>query len=252
MLIHYNLLMAKNKYLSLIQKESYKLGFLFTGFSLNFPPYRRWICNQFHKLVYGSFVLQRPWTMTKWLGIPILKCPFDLWVYQELIFDLKPDVLIESGSHLGGGAFYFASICDLLGKGRVISIDLENQKDRATHPRITYLQGSSIDPIILDHVQNLIREDEKVMVWLDSAHEKEHVLAEMYAYAPMVSKDYYLVVEDTNLNGNPVWLGYGAGPAEAVATFLTRNNEFIVDKDCEKYYLTFNPGGFLKRVVEES
>jgi cephalosporin hydroxylase len=231
-----------------IRKNFRAKGFYITGLLLNFPPYRRWITNQFHKLVYGSFILKQPWTMTDWLGISVLKCPFDLWIYQELIYEIQPDILIDCGSHLGGSAFFFASLCELMGKGKVISIDIESQEQCIKHDRITYLHGSSIDPNVLTQIQSLINQGNAVMVWLDSNHEEEYVLQEMNLYSQFVSKESYLIVEDTNLNGNPVWWGFGSGPAEAVKKFLAQTDDFKVDRECERYYLSFNPGGYLKRI----
>ena len=226
----------------------YRLGFQASGLFLNFPPYRRWITNQFHKLVYGSRLLEITWLNTKWMGIPLLKYPIDLWAYQELIYELKPDVLVECGSYLGGSAYYFASIFELLGEGRVISIDIQDEVQRANHARLTYLIGSSTEPSIVKIVKDHIAKDEIVMVVLDSAHEKAHVLEELRIYSQFVSLGSYLVVEDTNLNGHPVWPGFGAGPREAVTAFLAENETFEVDRSWEKFYVSFNSGGFLKRV----
>jgi cephalosporin hydroxylase len=185
---------------------------------------------------------------TKWMGVPLLKYPVDLWAYQEIIYELQPDVLVECGSFLGGSAYYLASIFELLGKGRVISIDVQEIAGRIKHSRITYISGSSTDPSVRNKVRELISNDEIVMAVLDSAHDKAHVLEEMRIYSQLVSLGSYLVVEDTNLNGHPVWPGYGAGPAEAVRTFLAETNDFEEDRSWEKFYVSFNSGGFLKRV----
>ena len=240
--------MAKITWMNWFKKTAHRLGFLLSGILLNSRPYRRWVTNQFHKLIYGSYLLERPWTNTKWLGVPVLKCPFDLWVYQEMIYDLQPDVIIESGTFKGGSALYLAMICELIGKGRVVSIDLNEQIERPKHARLSYLHGSSIDPQVVNSIKGVVAPEEKVLVFLDSTHEKVHVLAEMRAYSPFVSLGSYMVVEDTNLNGFPVWHGYGPGPREAVQAFLAENDSFAIDRECEKYYLSFNPGGFLRRV----
>lgn len=226
----------------------YRMGFYFSGIGLTFPFYRKWVINQFHKLAYGSYLLEPLWLKTYWLGVPVLKFPLDLWVYQEMIYELKPDVLIETGSYHGGSALYLAIICDLVQKGRVISVDIDENVERAEHSRITYLIGSSIDPKVIETVKGLIEDGETVMVLLDSTHHKSHVLQELVAYSQLVSLGSYLVVEDTNLNGHPIWPGFGEGPAEAVRTFLSENEEFEIDRTREKYYISFNPGGFLKRV----
>jgi cephalosporin hydroxylase len=184
---------------------------------------------------------------TKWLGQTLLKAPTDLFVMQEIITDVRPDVLIEAGTLQGGSALYFASIMDLLGKGRVITIDITEFTNRPTHPRITYLTGSSTDPAIVHEVRQRIREGETVMAVLDSDHSHPHVLAELHAYGPMVTQGSYLIVEDTNLNGHPVRPEYGPGPMEAVDEYLTTTDAFEIDRTREKFVLTFNPRGYLRR-----
>src|SRR4029453_10122114 len=108
------------------------------------------------------------WWHTEWLGTAASKCPFDLWVYQEIMFRTRPDVIIETGTLFGGSALYLASMCDLLGNGRVITIDIEEGKrERPSHPRILYLKGSSVAPEIVDRVKDEISDSDRVMVILD-------------------------------------------------------------------------------------
>jgi len=210
------------------------------------------VIRRFHHLYYT-----RPhdtWLNTYWLGIPVLKSPLDMWIYHEILFQNRPDVVVESGTYHGGSAHFLACICDLVGSGRVITIDLpsgpEVPKNPAhpVHDRLTYVSGSSVAEETLAEVAGSIRPGEQVMVILDSDHHKDHVLSELRAYAPMVSNGHYLIVEDTNINGNPVLAAYGPGPREAVEEFLGERDDFVVDSSREKYFLTFNPGGFLKRV----
>jgi cephalosporin hydroxylase len=203
------------------------------------------LVDRFHYLYYHQ--ADRTWAETRWLGVPVTKCPLDLWVYQELLVELKPDVVVETGTHLGGSALYFASICDLLGHGRVYSVDVRPGCDRPRHPRIGYLTGSSTNPAILADLQARIAPDESVLVVLDSDHRRAHVLAELEAYRHLVTPGSYLVVEDTNVNGHPVFPGHGPGPWEAVDEFLRRAPEFIADREREKFFLTFNPRGFLRK-----
>lgn len=200
----------------------------------------------FHLLYYD----RRPqtWSNTSWLGTKVAKCPLDLWVYQELVHELRPSLVIETGTFLGGSALFFASCQDLIDHGRVITIDVEPRPGRPTHPRITYLTGSSTDPSILETVQREAAGGGPVMVVLDSDHAYDHVLAELDAYAPFVTENSYLVVEDTCVNGNPVLPDYGPGPYEAVDTFLERRAPFVRDRTREKFMLTFNPGGWLRRL----
>lgn len=223
-----------------LRRRVYEYGFAH-------PRLRRMVVDQFHLLFYGSPRIRRPWADTYWLGTPAQKCPLDLWIYQEILAEVGPDLIIETGTADGGSALYLASICDLLNKGRVVTIDIAEKPSLPTHPRVTYLVGSSTSTAILDEVRGLVRDASTVMVILDSDHRKHHVLAELQAYSDWVSPGSYLVVEDTNINGHPVARGYGPGPMEAVAEFLERNTEFHVDPEREKYYLTFNPGGYLRR-----
>ncbi len=209
------------------------------------PPVQRSITNPFHRMYYG--LRHQSWMSTRWLGTPILKCPLDLWMYQELLIRVRPDVIFETGTFSGGSAHYMASICDLLDRGRVVTVDLWPKPNRPEHPRITYLEGSSTSPEILGRIAE--EASGTVMVILDSDHSRTHVLDELEAYGPLVTPGSYLIVEDTNLNGHPVHRRFGPGPMEAAEEFLTAHPEFVVDRECEKYFLTFNPRGYLKRVA---
>lgn len=200
----------------------------------------------FHRLYYGE--QDRTWRKTFWLGMHVMKCPLDLWIYQEILFRTQPDLIIESGTFGGGSAHYLASICDLLGQGHVVTIDVEVLGRRPAHPRITYLTGSSVDPKIVQAVESSAKGKDKVMVILDSDHHRNHVLQELRTYGPLVTKDQYLILEDTNVNGHPVEPGHGPGPMEALEDFLAEDDSFVVDRSCEKFFLTFNPSGYLKRV----
>lgn len=199
----------------------------------------------FLKLYYNAGV---PEHRTFWLGRHTLKPPLDLWVYQEIIYETKPDVIIETGTHKGGSALYFASIFDLIGKGRVLSIDIQKYGPLPKHKRITYLTGSATSRKVMDKVKSLIKPGEKVMVSLDDDHTKEHVLTELTLYAPLVSKGCYMVCEDTVL-GRFVKPEYNdPGPHPAVMQFLKENSAFRIDKSREKFLLTFHHDGYLKKV----
>jgi cephalosporin hydroxylase len=206
-------------------------------------------CERFHVLYYNT--PERTWENTYWLGTKVQKYPMDMWIYQEILYELKPDVIIESGTYLGGSALFLASICDLLDHGRVISIDVQEQLGRPEHPRILYLLGSSVEPSIIERVKAEIHNDDKVLVVLDSDHHQPHVMAELLAYGSLVSVGSYLIVEDTNINGHPVYPDFGPGPMEAVQEFLKSHPEFAVDSVREKFYITANPMGYLKRVSVE-
>lgn len=202
------------------------------------------IVDQFHKLYTDLHICH---DKTFWLGVPIVKVPLDCWVYQEIIFEVRPDLIIESGTGNGGSALFFASICDLINNGRVVTIDIEARVTHR-HERIDYLLGSSISLKIVNQVRSLISDKDRVMVDLDSAHDKSHVLKELTIYSEFVSVGSYLIVEDTNINGHPILPAFGPGPAEAVQEFLSENENFIIDKTKEKFLFTFNPSGYLKKV----
>ena len=214
-----------------------------------FPNYKskKNIVDHFHRLYYESGT-QTWYKNTFWLGARTWKCPLDLWIYQEIIFERKPDIIIESGTAAGGSAFFMAIICDSLNKGKLISIDIENKANRPKHNRITYLLGSSTSQKIVEKVQSFIKNKDEVLVILDSDHHKEHVLRELEIYSNFVKKGSYIIVEDTNINGHPVDPEFGPGPMEAVKEFLKHNKGFVIDKSREKFFMTFNPNGYLKRI----
>ena len=206
--------------------------------------FRKNVVAQFHQFYYNSSV----WKKNSWLGVPILKCPFDLMIYQEIIFETKPDTIIECGTASGGSALFLASICDLLGNGKIITIDIGEVKGRPKHKRINYVIGSSTSKETVDCIEKFIDNKDKVMVILDSNHHKNHVIKELRIYSRYVSKGCYLIVEDSNLNGHPVLKVFGPGPMEAIDKFLVEDANFVVDTTREKSYLTFNPKGYLKRI----
>jgi cephalosporin hydroxylase len=206
--------------------------------------------DQFHSLYYCS--PERTWNNTRWMGRRTMRCPLDLWVYQEIIYKIQPDIVIETGTNEGGGAHYLASIMDVIGKGRVVGVDIEELDNRADHERITYIKGSSVDSDIIKKVSKMIEPDHIVLVILDSDHNMSHVLKEMNIYSDFVTKGSYMIIEDSNINGNPVMPNWGAGPFEAIQKFLSENDSFEVDKGCEKFYMSFNPSGYLKKIKKST
>lgn len=204
--------------------------------------------DEFHKLFYAS---RQTHGMTFYEGVPLLKNPLDLWVYQEILWDLRPTLLIETGTAYGGSALYFARQFDRIGEGKVLSIDLEPAEHLPQHARVSYVRGfSSIYKDLVASVREIAKSHPRVMVVLDSDHSMRHVLQELDAYAPMVTSGQFLVVEDTNINGRPVevdWQG-GLGPGPAVDRWLPDHDEFEVAVMAERYLLTHNPGGWLRRV----
>jgi cephalosporin hydroxylase len=199
------------------------------------------VTDAFHRLYYDTAV----WKDTHWLGVPTQKCPLDLWIYQEILYEQRPDLIIETGTAHGGSALYLACVCDQLGRGEIDPIE-----SRPEHPRITYVTGSSTAPEVVAEVERLAEGRERVLVILDSDHARDHVLEELRIYSSLVSPGSYLVVEDTNVNGHPVFREHGPGPMEAVELFLAETDEFEVDAAREKFFLTFNPRGFLRKKTE--
>jgi cephalosporin hydroxylase len=204
------------------------------------------ISNLFHIIYYASG--ERTWANTKWMGATILKNPFDMWIYQELLFENQPDLLIECGTNKGGSALYFAHMFDLLGNGRIVSIDINKNPGKPVHPRIEYLVMSSTSDECMRELSKRIKPGEKVMAVLDSDHSMKHVRRELELYGPMVTKGQYMVVEDSNVNGHPVTRSFGPGPMEAIHDYLHVNRDFEIDPAREKFMVTFFPDGWLRKV----
>ena len=206
------------------------------------------VIDWFHQLYYFTGLAQRrAWMQTHWMGHPTEKCPMDMIVYQELLHLIRPELIIETGTRHGGSALFFAHLCDLLGNGNIITIDIERPAAPPVHPRITYLTGSSTAPEIFSQVQSAAAGKSPVFVILDSDHTMPHVLAEMRLYHALVTPSSFMVVEDTNVNGHPVPWEHGPGPMEAIAEFSKENQDFEIDRSCEGHLLTMHPNGWLRK-----
>lgn len=198
-----------------------------------------------------------------WLGRPIIQHPQDIVAVQELIWQLRPDLIIETGIAHGGSLILSASILELIGgDGLVVGVDIDirkhNKKGIEKHPmakRIKMIQGSSIAPEIVSRVKELARSKKRVIVFLDSNHAHDHVLRELELYSPLVTKNSYLVVFDTIVEDMPKktvkdrpW-DKGSNPRTAVNVFIKKNKNFVLDKSWEnKLLITAAPGGWLKRI----
>ena len=212
-------------------------------------PSERDIVDAFHRLYYGGPEGEgRVHHRTFWMGVPCLKCPMDLMAYQEILFETRPRLVVETGTHEGGSALFLAHMLDLLGAGQVVSIDVLERAGRPAHPRILYVTGSSGDATLVDGIFRGRPPDEARLVILDSDHSRAHVLRELELFSPHVPAGGYLVVEDTNVHGHPVLPEFGPGPREAIEEFLASHPGFRADRSREKFLMTFNPGGYLKRV----
>lgn len=200
-----------------------------------------------------------------WLGSPIIQFPQDIIAMQEIIWRVKPDLIIETGIAHGGSLIFYASMLELLGSnGEVLGIDIDirkhNREEIENHSmfkRITMIEGSSIDKSIAKQVWDFAKHKKNVLVVLDSNHTHEHVLKELKLYSPLVAKDSYLIVFDTlieympeNFFPNRPW-SKGNNPKTAVWEFLKINDRFIIDKEIEnKLLITVAPDGYLKCIKE--
>ncbi|MBS0623803.1 MAG: class I SAM-dependent methyltransferase [Verrucomicrobia bacterium] len=209
---------------------------------------KAWLrCGWDNKYVYGF----------SWLGRPIIQLPEDLIRIQELIYRLQPDVIVETGVAHGGSLIFYATLCKAMEKGRIIGVDIEirphNRKALDEHflrPYITLIEGSSIDEKIVNQVKSLVQPHEKVLVLLDSCHTYDHVMNELKAYAPLVSRDSYIVVMDgimEDLVGAPRtkedWKH--DNPKQAASDFVKLHQDFVM----EEPRFPFNEGNIQQRVT---
>lgn len=206
------------------------------------------VVNRFHKLYYDSYLLGGTWENTKWMGYSVRKCPLDLWIYQEILFELKPDIIVELGTCRGGSTLFLAQVCELIKSGKIISIDIKERNNLPDHSRINYLVGKSTSDEIVEELRQFIGPNDTVLVIADSDHSYQNVLEELQIFSQFVTLGSYFIVEDGNLNGNPVEPNFGPGPQEAILKFLASRKDFISDKSREKFYMTFNPNGYLKKI----
>lgn len=200
----------------------------------------------------------RLWEKNTWLGVPCWKLPMDMMVIQELIVKTRPEYIIETGTGYGGSALFYASICEMIGKGRVISVDIEDKRSETwdninfyplIEDRLKFIIGDSLDHKTIHEVKETAGHESECMVILDSWHSKEHVYREMLTYNCLVKKDGYMIVEDSHAAGNPVpWEYEDEGPMGAIMQWIhSYGDKWEIDKDCEKHLLTFNPSGYLRR-----
>lgn len=202
-----------------------------------------------------------------WLGVPIIQLPEDMIRYQEAVWALKPDVIVETGVAHGGSAIFSASLCRLMGHGRVIAVDIEvrphNRSRIEEHPLadlITLIEGSSTDDLIVERIRNHIKLGEKVLVVLDSDHSYEHVMGELEAYAPLVSEGSWIVATDGLMQyltdvprGQTDW--DNDNPARAARDFAAKNPEFRIEQPAWPFNestlsenITHWPDAWLRRV----
>ena len=198
-----------------------------------------------------------------WMGRPIIQYPQDMIAMQEIIWEVKPDLIIETGIAHGGSLIYYASLLELIGEGEVLGIDIDirehNRKEIESHPmykRIKMLQGSSISDEIIDQVKKFAEGKKSVLVCLDSNHTHEHVLSELNLYSSFVTLGSYIVVFDTIVEDLPQgyfsqkrpW-GVSNNPKTAVEEFLKGNRDFAIDYSIDqKLLISVAPEGYLKKI----
>jgi cephalosporin hydroxylase len=187
-----------------------------------------------------------PWRFTTWLGELIRSAPTDLLAYQEILSRVRPDWVIDIGTSDPGRVTFLASVCELIGQGQVVAIRDDHAAAPPPHFRLRCCVGSPLDPAVRDRVQELVGDGNAVVV-LGACADREVTTAQFEAYYKMVKVGSYVIVTDTIVNGRPVWPSFGPGPAEGVKQILNRHGKFVADPEMEKYALTFNPGGFLRR-----
>lgn len=182
-----------------------------------------------------------PWTDVKWMGKQVVKCPMDLWVYQEILFETRPDVVFETGTSGGGSAWFFACMMDIIGHGQVVTVDKDSYPVLwREHPRIKYIVGDSASPVVVDEVK-LLTAGKSTLVSLDSLHTYEHVKAEMTAYHDLVTHGQYLVVEDVAPGwGHSAVIGDKTWGTDAALEFMVIHPEFTRDHHKERHMLTSN------------
>ena len=200
-----------------------------------------------------------------WMGRPIIQYPQDIIAMQEIIWNVKPDLIIETGIAHGGSLVFYASMIELLQQGGIVlGIDIEirtnNRIAIENHPcfkRIIMLEGSSVDEKVIHQVKHIARDKKRVLVVLDSNHTHDHVLQELYYYSPLVTLGSYLVVFDTIIEDLPDELfpdrpwGKGNNPKTAVWEFLKTNDRFEIDREIEnKLLITVAPDGYLKCIKD--
>lgn len=205
---------------------------------------------EFNRIYYhGPAGHPKTFTTHQYRGVPVLKTPTDLFVYQELISFYRPEIIIECGVAYGGTTYCLADLCLLGDRGVVygVDIDLAHVNPRVVaHPRVRLLPGSSTDPLIVKFLTAQAQGKETLVI-LDSDHSEHHVMRELECYSPLIGIGRHLIVEDTNLP--LVEPDAPPGPSHAVDHFLARHPEWQRDLHSERDLLTFNPGGYLVRTA---
>jgi len=189
------------------------------------------------------------WGQTHWLGHFVPNAATDLLTYQEILSEVRPDWVIETGGPEGGRAYFLATVCELLGHGEVVSVSHHPRKDRPRHPRVRYVAAVPHEPAAREQVSRIVGNEPHAVVILGSRAGRDRTRREFESFAPLVPVDSYLIIEHTVLNGFPVDASFGPGPHEALRRLMNVHGEFLADTTRERHALTFNQGGFLRRIA---
>ena len=214
---------------------AFAVGAVLTNFlmrhSLVNPESQYFSKEEVSQVVQRQFAARFAAERSKWLGVETTQNPLDMWMLQEIISEIKPDVVVETGTGRGGSALAFATLLDALRHGQVHTVGVDEDVGRPRHSRIAYYTGSSTDAKIFGEIRSKVRESDRALVVLNSTNEPTQMLRELNLYAPLVSVGSYIVAHNV-----------------AVADFLKQNRNFEVDQSRERFGVTANPSGWLKRV----
>lgn len=209
------------------------------------------VIDAFHRFYYSDI---DAWSTNTFLGFRIQQSPFDLQIYHELVWRLRPGYILQTGVSGGGSLAFFASLLDMLGADPgaiVVGVDIRiSEAARGlAHPRIRLIEGDSVSPAVLERIRGMLPASRTALVSLDSDHARAHVLKELRLYAEFVPVHSYMVCEDTNINGHPVARNWGEGPMEAVDAFIASDDRFVRDDAVwRRQLISFHQFGWLKRV----
>jgi cephalosporin hydroxylase len=195
-----------------------------------------------------EIIQERVVTDSKYFGIPCQRSPLDFWIYQEIIFELKPDLIVEIGNYCGGSALGLAHLCDQIGKGRIVAVDIDHSHINSMakgHHRISFITGDACD--VFDQVVAECADAQTILVIEDSSHEYENTINILNMYSILVSVGSYLIVEDSICH-HGLNVGPNPGPYEAISKFIENNQKFEIDRSKEAFLITWNPKGYLRRV----
>ena len=211
--------------------------------------YRRYLAPRVHAWFFRDLIRQTEnFSHITWLGQPVWQNVLDLWIVQETIAEVKPELLIECGTNRGGSALFFAHLFDLMGQGSVLTMDVQ-KLHQLTHPRITCLIGDSTSEPIVEAVRSRVKQVRgPVLVTLDSEHTFAHVRKELECYAPLVTPGSFCLVQDGVIDTLSMFRGGRPGPLAAIEDFLRTNADFELDEErSRKFLISHHPKGWLRR-----